>query len=770
MLQAAAVILAAMWLTMFMPIRAFPGHELPYYPSYYPQEIRLESLDLTSAAPLLQKSAIQAYIGGDPFPDGKTPANVGAAESLGAYLVVTFNAASDLLRDRERRCTAARQILAALAGHTEAYRFHPYPVTPYHMDYLYHVDALEALKQAYRARSTERDSAAGLSLRMKANGQLAARLLQPGWQATGNDWDVTIEAIDVSALMAGTVNHMNGWMGPLWLKEGWFHAHRLLADHLTDDTAKQTAEAIYRRLVNGHYDGLEERLNLERKLVSSLTQGCERVVAGYTVKHEYFSTEYSAGIENIAYDAHAGLNSAIFIRTAKLKDFPWNGWLTLGMNGKPSAAWNPIGGFTDEAGRLIWFTVGDPAFLPAPHNGSWMANRFTPNIAIQGSTPGGMRLPRDAWIPEPATGVFTAVGEGKTGQVKITYRGLLSAFHDGTQMTVADLLYPYSLAFRWGTRQPPNGSAYDPSIAASTALMRQKLAGVRVVSVEQEPKAFGELQLTQVLPVIEVYLNDTSPDFPHLAAIAPPWSTLPWQVIVLMEEAVKRGLAAFSADEAKRRRVPWLDLVRDQRLKDLLASLVADFEVRGYRPEPLQDLVTEAEARQRWDALKSFYLARGHFLVTNGPYRLEKWSENAVVLEVFRDLSYPLGIGSYDKYAYPPKASISKLQLRRHRVEIAAEMEKVEKAQRTYNVAKVPLNNQSLVGVYRVRPVVKYIVLSPQGDVVKAGDGYYAGDGIFTIEPLGKMPPGHYTVLTTMYLNDNYIEPDVRLIPYPIEQ
>src|SRR5215831_8708343 len=450
--QAAAVILAALWLTLFMPLKAFPGHELPYYPSYYPQEIRIEPLDPASATTLLQKSAIQAYIGGDPFPDGKTPANVGAAESLGAYLVVTFNPASDLLHDRERRCAAARQLLTTLAGHTETYRFHPYPVTPYHMDYLYHVDALEASKQAYHARSTESARAAGLTLKVKANGQLAAQLHQPGWQATGDDWDATVEAIEVSALVAGTLNHLNGWMGPLWLKEGWFHAYRLLADHLTDDTARQTAEAIYRRLVNGHYHGLEERLNLERKLVSWLTQGCERVVAGYTVKHEYFSTEYSAGIENIAYDAHTGLNSALFIRTAKLKDFPWNGWLTLGMNGRPSAAWNPIGGFTDDVGRLIWCTVGDPALLPVPHNSSWMANRFTPNIAIEGSTPGGMGLPRDAWIPEPATGVFTAVGEGKTAQVKITYRGLLSAFHDGAQMTVADLLYPYSLAFQWGAR------------------------------------------------------------------------------------------------------------------------------------------------------------------------------------------------------------------------------------------------------------------------------------------------------------------------------
>ena len=51
----------------------------------------------------------------------------------------------------------------------------------------------------------------------------------------------------------------------------------------------------------------------------------------------------------------------MFLRTVKLKDFPWNGWLQLGLDARPSAAWNPIGGFTDEFGRLMWFAVGDPA-------------------------------------------------------------------------------------------------------------------------------------------------------------------------------------------------------------------------------------------------------------------------------------------------------------------------------------------------------------------------------------------------------------------------
>jgi hypothetical protein len=379
-------------------------------------------------------------------------------------------------------------------------------------------------------------------------------------------------------------------------------------------------------------------------------------------------------------------------------------------------------------------------------------------------------MPGDAVRPEPSGGLLREVGEGQHAPVKLTYRALMSAFHDGTSMAVADLLYPYSMAVRWGTRRSSNSLGYDPFIDASTAAMRAKLAGVKVLSLEQEAKVFGELKLTQEVPVVEVYLNDTSSDFPYIAAIAPPWSTLPWHLMVLMEEAVTRGLAAFSTAEAQRRGVAWLDLVRDQRLKDRLLALVAEFEVQGYRPEALRNLASEAEVRQRWGALKSFYLAHGHFLVTNGPYVLDRWDESAVVLQVFRDLSYPLGVGSYDKYAFPPRASIAKLEARHDRLEIAAELEKVEKAQRSYHVVREPLSNQSMIGVYRVKPVAKYVVLSPHGEVVNVGSAGYAGDGTFTIELQGKVPPGRYTVLTAIYVNDNHIEPDVRMVSYDVKR
>jgi hypothetical protein len=764
----AVTLMVAAFLPLFTPTAAHPGHELPYYPSYYPQEIRLQSIAPEAAAALLQTSAIQAYVGGDPFVGAKPPAHLGSAESFKGFLVATFNPAAAAGQDRDRRCALSRHLLAALSTAKGSYHFHPYPVTPYHMDYLHHFDRVTALMRQISAAS-QADSSTMAAMAVRPSGSLAEALLPPASRSAGAGGEVTLEEVTVDELLAGDRTSLNGWLGPLWMKEGWFHAYRLLADRLADAAAKQRAAELYGRLTDGRYTGQAQRLNLERQLVALLTQGCERVVVGYTVKREFYSAEYSAGVENIAYDAQAGLNSHLFLRTVKLKDFPWNGWLKIGIDARPQAAWNPLGGFSDAVGRLLWAAIGDPALLPAPHNGLWMANRFSPNVTVAGAAPEGLQLPRDALLPDPASGRLVEVGEGRSAAVKVTYRGLPSSFHDGTSMTVADLLYPYSLAYHWGMRRSPDDAEYDPYIAEATAYMRRKLAGVKVRAVEHEPKAFGELKLVQEVPVVEVYLRDTSVDFPHVAAIAPPWSPLPWHLMALMEEAVRRGAAAFSSAAARRRGLPWLDLVRLPRLKEQLASLVADFEVRGYRPEALYGAVSEDEARRRWGALKSFYLQHGHFLVTNGPYWLAQWTEDAVVLQVFRDLSYPLGVGSYDKYAFPPRAEIVSLQRQGEILELTAAIEKVEKAQRTYHVVREPLNDQSLVGIYRVKPVVPYIVLSAQGEVLRTGYGHYAGDGVFTIEPDEEAAPERATILSTIYLNDNYIKPDIKWVPYPVE-
>jgi hypothetical protein len=375
-------------LSWIVLIPAEAGHELPYYPSFYPHEIRVEVVSPEMAASRLQQGTLQAYIGATPHFAAPPPAHVSPVLSLGAYLVMTFDGAVTQQWQQEQRCTVAQDMLSVLAEGATTYVFHPYPVTPYHGDYLYHFDRVEVLKAQYLQRPAGRRAASHPPLTVRGHGALAVQLVRPQWQPMEQPWDATVEEIDVDTLLSSHTSILNGWQEPAWLKAGWFHAYLLLAETVRDPQVKTAVEVTYQRLVHGSANGLEARLNAERELVALLRQGCERVVVGYTLRQEYVNTEFSAGIENLTYDSHTGLNSSLFVRTVKLKDFPWNGWLKLGVSTPPAAAWNPIGGLTDATGRLLWHMVGDVAFFPAPYSGDWVVNRIADYQALRGSSGG----------------------------------------------------------------------------------------------------------------------------------------------------------------------------------------------------------------------------------------------------------------------------------------------------------------------------------------------------------------------------------------------
>ncbi|MDQ2954677.1 MAG: hypothetical protein M3R18_07050 [Pseudomonadota bacterium] len=361
------------------------GHEMPVYPSYYPHEIEIATISPDQAAGLLRDGKIQAFVGSQ-LRLGIAPSEpIRAIESLGSLVIVRVNPAWPLAKDEQSRCALTRAVLIAMSPQGGELVVHPYPVTPLHGDFLHHLDLAEA------AKSKLLDAAASpppftSALRVRASDEVTKSLLPQAWVVAGAEWDAEVASVSTADLVRSTRTEMNGWSGPPWMRTGWFQAYLLLRGAL-DDSSRQRSEELLQRLKPGVYESAVERINLERELVAGLTAGCRALVAGYTVKREYFNAEFSAGIENIGFDALDGFNSPIFIRTVKLKDFPWNGWLALGIGERPSAAWNPIAGFSDDFGRLMWSAVGDPAMLPSPYDSEWMLNRVSDVQAIQAKKP-----------------------------------------------------------------------------------------------------------------------------------------------------------------------------------------------------------------------------------------------------------------------------------------------------------------------------------------------------------------------------------------------
>ena len=374
-----------------------------------------------------------------------------------------------------------------------------------------------------------------------------------------------------------------------------------------------------------------------------------------------------------------------------------------------------------------------------------------------------IRVPEDAVLPEPGSGRLDAVGAGKTAKGKLTYRVLGSAFHDGTRTTGTDLLYSYMFAYRWGAPGKEHDAPADRMIADATATMRAQLVGVRIIGTDTTSKSFrfGDFEYTRELLVVEVYTSVAPLDPEQDAVIAPPWGTLPWHLLALMEEAVVRGFAQFSQEEAMRYGVEWLDLARSPQMNAKLAALVETFEREGYRPEALQSRVTAQDASKRWAALAAFYRERGHFLVTNGPYALKRWSDEAVTLEAFRDLSYPLGVGSYDAYAVPRRGFITRIERTNERIRIFGDIELLEKHMRSYDIVRKPLVSIPIDVVARSAPECRYMVIDAQGRVVLAGQVPVASDASFYID-LGNLPPtGRFTLSAELIVNGNALNPEI---------
>jgi hypothetical protein len=353
------------------------GHEFPVYPSYYPHEIRIEAMAPDQAAGLLPAGKIQAYIGPEPRFTSASPDSIRAVDSLGSLVIVRVNPESSLARDHAAACVLMRTVVREIARQHGEFRFHPYPVTPYDGDYLYHADLADAARTRFVGNSAGAGANATRRLRVRASSALAKILVRADWYTQGPQWDVEIDEASAADLAASSTMTTNGWVTPPWARSGWSRAALLLAPSIDEPRQKTRVRADIDRLESGSFSGTVERVNLERDLVSELAGSCRTVISGYTVKREYISTEYSAGIENIAFDSVAGLNAPMFVRTVKLKDFPWNGWLSLGIDSRPAAAWNPIAGFTDPFGRLMWYAIGDPALVPSPNGSGWVLNRVS---------------------------------------------------------------------------------------------------------------------------------------------------------------------------------------------------------------------------------------------------------------------------------------------------------------------------------------------------------------------------------------------------------
>ena len=183
---------------------------------------------------------------------------------------------------------------------------HRYPITPYHADYIGHADRDADTKPSVLATAD-----AGVPVTVRAQNAGSEDMVLHRLALHPTDWDIRFDEVAINEVLRAANVGFNAWPAPPWVKEGWFQAYHLLQPAVSGAAERKHADELYRRLVEADYRDLAERLNIARELITELTRGCDRAVIGYRLRREFYSDDFSNGIENIAVDSQFGFNSAV---------------------------------------------------------------------------------------------------------------------------------------------------------------------------------------------------------------------------------------------------------------------------------------------------------------------------------------------------------------------------------------------------------------------------------------------------------------------------
>jgi peptide/nickel transport system substrate-binding protein len=369
---------------------------------------------------------------------------------------------------------------------------------------------------------------------------------------------------------------------------------------------------------------------------------------------------------DLAVDLAGGISgSALWPYTIRFRD-RIGGRVVFGTPSLLTEPWNPVAGSNWIFDNMIIRALDDPPVIPDPFTGLFWPQRIKhAQVTVQRGMPvirthdwlavdsaPEIRVPRDTWIDWDAQAErFITAGEkhpqGITARTRTRVRyekGYLERrWHDGTQISLADMVLPWILTFE---RADERSRLYDPSYVPTFDVFKRHFRGWRIVS--REPLE------------IEVYSDQIYPDAEWIVA-ARAASVLPWHTLALGILAERNGELAFSSNKADRTSVDWMSLIAGPSLRILERQLNA---ARGQTFVPyenvLRGLMREGEAESRYAALAGWHAQRRHFWIGDGPFYLHSVHpvERSVVLRRYTD--FP---DSADKWMRFTRPEIPDLEL-----------------------------------------------------------------------------------------------------------
>jgi len=479
------------------------------------------------------------------------------------------------------------------------------------------------------------------------------------------------------------------------------------------------------RLGRRDYSSMEERNELMAKALELSMKDSVRVwlvnrVSPWVARNEISLTSDLAG---------GFYGCWIWPHTIRFKD-TIGGTVKIGTTQLLVDPWNPVGGSNWIYDQMIVRATYDSSLLPDPYTGLYWPNRVkSAEVYVRKDVPviktldwlslhfvDEIIVPTDAWYGWNATTkeiIKTPANTTAKAKVVVRYEDNLfnNKYHDGTTMSIADFIFNFIITF---DRADPASPVYDSAYVPAFNSFRSTFKGFKIIS--QNPLVF-EYYTDAVYPDAEWIVVDAADAFDPEMGYGPS----PWHMITIGWLAEKDNQLAFTASKAKKLNVDWMSYIAGPSLPILAAKLNWAIE-NQFVPyeEVLLNYMTKAEAVARYQALKTWYEQKGHFWVGNGPFYLDKvyTTEKQVVIKAFRN--HP---DKADKWAGFVEPKIPEVN-----IEAPTQVAQQRPANFTINVS---YKGQA----YAVANVdfVKYLIISPKGEVIISGNAEPVTDGKWLI-------------------------------------
>lgn len=403
-----------------------------------------------------------------------------------------------------------------------------------------------------------------------------------------------------------------------------------------------TVDKLAQHIAFFNFTSANERNDLVRNATLEGIQESVRIFVAQLIE-PYAAQSALKGLIN---DFGAGITSKyslLNVRTPKNTNS-----LDIGVKQIYQGAWNGIAGCKDAYCSEIFTHLADSATFRNPYTGDVIPMReIWTNVTTLGPH-NKLHVPNDVHIWNPFIQKWTGLGKNDSAMSKVTFNVLLSKWHNGIMMDIADMLYPLYFTFEWGTKTGDGDRTYDPEYSAAAQVAIPLIKGLKFDSNR----------------TFESYMDQWHYDKKEIADSAAIWPSEPWEITAAAERLVTSGKFAFSKGEASAKNIDWLSLIVPSHADAIKAEL-QKMRTEKFIPNPLKGIVSVSEAERRYDATIKWIETHRNAVVSNGPFYLDSYNPQGgiITIKAFRDSSYPFEQGHWSIYEHPQLVTLEKIRM-----------------------------------------------------------------------------------------------------------